>query len=288
MKKFFRFFRGELNGYILRTICTFLNTYILNNGAIQELLYHATCNWNTTEETSTKHRTPLRSSDIFNIGLVSGLPNKRIIAESTLGSIRLVSDDIKKQTHQYLFDMIYEKLIKPDDIGEDINFLAGDDLRSSLIEDNASFVGYVLEGEENNLFDKHGNIIQEKIFADKPTDKAYNKFYSIKYLTLENLFEKQFTLSVEIYKNLFESVQQVRRTGVSMTNLLSITKTLAGGYVYKIELKKETNEFWFTLEYSLNNNIEDIYHREQRYQIWLILMSLKFPMITLKDRSVYE
>ena len=41
MKQPFRFFRGELNGWLINIVCTFLNIYVKTEGLIEDISVEA-------------------------------------------------------------------------------------------------------------------------------------------------------------------------------------------------------------------------------------------------------
>lgn len=287
MKQFFRFFRGELNGFFLNALCTFMNRYIKTTGMLDELIYHRLFQWILPEET-TAGKIPMREEDIFNLGKIGGLFQPRTAALTSLGSIWFTPSHVVRgieRSERGLLDMEYESFmfvrVNRDDHETDINTLANAMRRTTYREQGAVPLGYVKEGTQ--LFDRDGSIRPESILSEPPIDGAYIEWYGLKYLHYEEFFDTVLPLSVDVYKLLFESVQRIRRRGVNIESLLEITQLLGGGYIYDLEIEQE--QWWYNCYYKLDTTAV-IYNRERRYVAWLNICRMKFKMFTFIDRAI--
>jgi len=289
MKQFFRFFRGELNGFFLNALCTFLNGYCHVTGLLDELVYNAQFQWIMYEEHTTE-RLAIRSQDIYNIGKIGGLFQPRALADSSIGSIWFTEGQMingVQRSERGLLDMSYESFMfvrtTQDDYDTDINTLANDERRTTYVERGAVPLGYIREGVD--VFEKDGTLIPEHILSAPPQDAAYVEFYGLKYLHFRELFDAELPLDVMTYKMLFEALQRIRRKGTNLAELFNITQVMGEGYIYNLEVV-QTN--WHYICYYSLDDSKTVYNRARRYAAWLIALRMKFPMFTFFNRVIQE
>ena len=320
MKQIFRFFRGELNGYFLNALCTFLNFYIETIGMLDELVYRVKMQW-VLDGFQTADELPIREEDLFNIGIIGGLFQPRSFALSSIGSVwfapssKVRHPNDPERSERGLVRMDYEDFAfvrveaipahEDPPVGTattDINTEAspdGAERRTTLREQGAELIGYVRDGLP--LFTKEGEIIVANIIPatePPPSDCAYIEWYGLKYLFLEEKFEGETPLTPEIYKLLFEAVQRVRRNGASITALLDITEAMSKDldtgdlYIYDLEIKQAEitvageaqKKWWYEVRYSLNDAAV-VHERERRYAAWENICKMKFKECVFINRA---
>jgi hypothetical protein len=277
MASFFRFHRGELNGWYINRLLTFLNKYSLLQGLLDELVYHANFQWILPEQ-ALIGETGIRESDMIRLIEIGGLFSERIYARTTMGSIWFTQSHVVNGTERSergLLDTWLQSFrfirVEQDDYSDEIQTQASEDLRSTYKESGAELLGYIYEDED--LFDSAGRINPEAIHTEPPTDKAYNEWYGTKYLWYEQGYLGNTPLPADVAKLLFESLQYIRRHGVSVTTLVQITQDLGEGFIYDLDISPEA--WWYNLYYKLDDNAVVI-NRDTRYNAWLYVMQRKF------------
>lgn len=280
MKALFRFFRGELNGFLIHTLCTFINKHLKKIGVLDELAYHNSMRWEL------QGRMPIRESDIFSIGKVGGLFQPTTIAETTLGSVWFTPSNIvsgRQRSERGLLEHEYGSFLfvrtLRDDYTTDINTLASKALRTSLVEPGAEILGYVPDGVA--LFDESGNLYTEAILNTPPDDTAYIVWYGLKYLHYKEVFGIIEPMDAATFMRLFEMLQRIRRAGANIASLLEITAFMCQGYVYDLEI--EQTDWRFVCYYSLDEDAP-IADKEKLLAAWLNICRKKFNQMSFSVR----
>jgi hypothetical protein len=274
----FRFFRGELNGYYLYRLVTFLNKAVQD--VLDELVYHSLFQWKLEDEV-TAGEMPIREEDVFNIGKVAGLFQPRVFGQTSLGSAYFTPGHVvngKQRSERGLMDMENESFRfvreEHDDYPDDIVNEASERLRMGLVPSGTEPVGYVLYGTP--LYDGEGNVIWENVLPEPPTDgSVYVPFYGEKFLVHEEFYSKETPLTVDIFKLLLECVQRIRRSGPSIEELLAVTRILGEGYIY--DLKIEPQGRYYLCYYRLNEDTT-VLNRERRFGAWRNICKQKFKL----------
>jgi hypothetical protein len=276
MKKPFRFFRGELNGFYIYHLVTCLNFTVQE--IIDELVYHALFQWKLEDEITTGE-IAMRSDDIFNIGKIAGLFQPRMYGRTSLGSTYFTPSHIvngKERSERGLMDMENEsyKFVREesDEYEDDIVNEAAPGFRMGLVPDGTEPVGYVPTGVQ--VYTDEGDIIWENILSDPPADGTpYTPFYGEKFLVHEEFFNYETPLNIEVYKLLLECVMRIRHDGPSIQGLLDVTRILGEGYVYDLEIVPSGR--YYTVYYRLSEDTI-IQNRERRFAAWQHICKQKF------------
>lgn len=272
-KAFFRFLRGELNGYYITNLYNTLNK--------------------TTEDIkdfiSSFHNTQfslgeMKEEDIYNLGRFAGVALKRTSQEDSSFSIRM-SDSHEKNgvevSEQGLFDTEQERFDFSFALGEgDINDNATKAKRSSLVGDEQP-VGYIAEGT-TDLFNNDGTVKEDKILSAPPTNKAYTDFYGNKYTMFASGFYSYQLLSIELYIELFKALQTIRYNGVSLETLCKIILLVCGGDLVKISRTDTIDETHNNVYYVFDDTVE-IDYKQQRLSLLEYIINLKFPQVRLVE-----
>jgi hypothetical protein len=282
MKLPFRFFRGELNGFYLYRLVTFLNKYVQD--ILDELVYHAAMRWKLEDEI-TANEMAIRDDDIIAIAKVAGLLQPRIFNQASLGSTYFTHSHVvngEQRSERGLMDMDNEsfKFVREehDEYPDDIVNEASEQLRMGFVPPNTEPVGYVRAG--TSLYDAEGNVLWENILSDPPTDgSAYIPFYGEKFLVHEEFHNKETPLTIDIFKLLLECVQRIRRIGPNIRSLLEITRILGEGYIH--DLKLEAREQYYICYYRLDEEMV-IPDRERRFGAWRNICQKKFKVLELR------
>jgi hypothetical protein len=285
MKQPFRFFRGELNGYYLYKLVTFLNHAVKD--IIDEFVYQARWQWKLEEEV-TGGELPVREEDIFNVGIIAGLFQPRIYGRVSLGSHYFTESHPvagKERSERGLMDMGYESFrffrVDADEYPDDIMADSSPERRMGLVPATAEIVGYVAEGTD--LYDREGNVLWDNLLLTPPDDGTpYTTYYGERFLVHEEYFDREAPLNAPVYKLLLEALQRLRHDGPSVGIFLEITRLLGEGYIRDIEIVQTGRRY--RVYYDLDGMI-DVWNRERRYAAWLKVCAQKFKLFSVERRE---
>jgi hypothetical protein len=279
MKKIFRYLTAEINGFYLSSLHNFMNDYI--TPVLAYCQYLSNVQFKTESDELSGYEEPMEDSDIRGIAKTCGVFNPFISAESNLGSL-LFTTSKKVSGIEYsergLFDMKSEsfKFFRTNQgvYTTDIVSLASSVLRASLVPENAPVLGYIEEGTQ--VLTEDGQLIYENILADPPVGKAYYNFYGEKYLILAETFLIEAFLDTDTFKSMVETYQRIRYNGVSIKELVFITKLLMQDYVCDVYFvaSGSIQEMHYKLDIE-----SELPGKTKRVFIWRDLLDKKFKQL---------
>lgn len=278
-KAFFRFLRGELNGFYLQNIHNTMNAY--TEDIKQELIDFSKKQFDTENMTT---------ADIYNIGKFAGIYPLWLLTTSFYGIAQFTESHLvngverserglyKKETEYFEFVHTDE-----DEYPTDINTLASKTSKTTLVEEDATVRGYI-PSSATNVLDSEGNIKPEKIVSTPPEGEAYDNYYGDKYMILEDSRNKlQFPITSNMFYLLFEAMQNIRYNGANIVSLCKIVEALCpDGFVKIKSIKKHPVATCFDVVYKVDYD-SDITNKEQRVAILLHILKLKFKQFYLEE-----
>ena len=208
-KAFFRFLRGELNGFYLKSIYNTLNESTKNTKAFLMDFNNMQFKEGMIDVTT-----------LLNIGKFAGVFPLNLVQTESLTSLKM-SDSKEVDGFEYsergLYNTIqevfnYYHLTQESD---DINTLATEEERSSLVGEE-EVIGYIAE-DEIDILDNQGKVRPEKILYEVPEGKAYSEFYGNKFLFLSEGEEIYSKTSNEIFLDLYKALQYNYNAEVNVT-----------------------------------------------------------------------
>ena len=187
-KEFFRFLRGELNGFYITQINSTLNKFVQD---VKEFVLE----FNTQQFNST-----MNSTTLFNLGKFAGIFLPRLSSSESRTGFRLSDSNIVdgiEYSERGLFNtdtetFEYKHTNQNPDL-PDINTLSTEKLRSSLIGDE-SVKGYI-SANETDVLDDSGLVRPEKVLSSPPEGEAYNNFYGNNFMFLADVITTYENLS---------------------------------------------------------------------------------------------
>ena len=191
-KAFFRFLRGELNGFYIQNINQSANEYtkdikkFLSEFKSQQFEYGK-----------------IDDKSLYGLGTFAGIFLPRLSRAEALSSIRMTESHIENGfecSERGLFDTNLELFqffhcaddtvaffffirTNQDSYNNDINTQATNLNRTSLVGNSDTVLGYI-SSEETDLFDEDGNIKPEKVLSAPPAGVAYSEYYGDEFLML--------------------------------------------------------------------------------------------------------
>lgn len=191
-KAFFRFLRGELNGFYIQNINQSANEYtkdikkFLSEFKSQQFEYGK-----------------IDDKSLYGLGTFAGIFLPRLSRAEALSSIRMTESHIENGfecSERGLFDTNLELFqffhcaddtvaffffirTNQDSYNNDINTQATNLNRTSLVGNSDTVLGYI-SSEETDLFDEDGNVKPEKVLSAPPAGVAYSEYYGDEFLML--------------------------------------------------------------------------------------------------------
>lgn len=190
-KAFFRFLRGELNGFYLTRMNGAMNDFTSD---VKSFL----ASFNNQQFENGK----IDDKNLYGLGNFAGIFLPRLSRAEALSSLRMTEsyvEDSFEFSERGLFDTDLEIFkffhLKDDTVAffffvrtnqdvynTDINAEATSENRSSLIG-NDDVIGYI-SSEETDLFDENGDVREDKVLSAPPENVAYSEFYGNEFLYL--------------------------------------------------------------------------------------------------------
>lgn len=286
-KSFFRFMRGELNGYYIGSITTALNSMIEET---KEYLANYTRTVFKLESEVDAGEYPMSDDMIYGIGKFTGLLPPRVYQDSFVGSIRFSTSN-RVNSIEYaergLFSTTSESFefyrTNKTNYSSDINTLANADLLTSLVEEGATPIGYFQEGDDIILDD--GSLDLTKLLDEPPEGVAYSPYYGDKYLHLSESSSVLAKTSIETYLEIIRATQWIRYNGCSIMSLCKLINIICPDYVFITSVDWVSSFARGIVSYGIDEAYETD-AKLMRVNLFKLLVGMKFPQITLDEVSI--
>lgn len=191
-KAFFRWLRGELNGFYVTNINGALNSATAD---IKDFLSDFKAQQFENGKISDKN--------LYGLGKFAGIFLPRLSRAESLSSLRMTESHVENGfefSERGLFNTALENFsffhtqddttvyfffvrTNQDAYNNDINTLATNLNRSTLVGNSDTILGYI-SSEETDLFDEIGNIKPEKVLSAPPSGVAYSEYYGDEFMLL--------------------------------------------------------------------------------------------------------
>lgn len=273
-KAFFRFLRGELNGFYITNINQALVEYSADIRRFLLQFHEQQFNLET-----------MSADTLYNLGKFASvfLPRRRV--SEVRSSVYMTESHVvdgEEYSERGLFNTETELFeFKHTGQGQypDINTLATDTKRSSLVGDE-SVIGYIEEGE-TDVLDDNGNVRPEKILASPPANKAYTDYFGNQFSFLAEGGTTWENVSPSLFIELFKALQWVRYNGKSLKALVRITELLCPQGLVKIGAIENSGACVY-VHYVYNPDVP-ITSKESRLSLLQYIVSLKFKQVILTE-----
>lgn len=276
-KAFFRFLRGELNGFYLTNI----------NGVMNEITTDVKQFFVEFKQMQFNLLT-MPSQTIYNIGTFAGVYLPRLSAGEAFGAMRMTESHIvngtersergllNRETEQ--FDFVHTA---QDDYSDDINTLADSDNRSGLVGTETA-QGYIASSEYN-VIDDDGNVIPSAVSDTPPQDEAYSEFYGNEFMFLSEQTEQTKSINTALFIELYKVMQIIRYNGASIKSFANMVSILCPQGLVKIKSIEERNDMVaFTVTYVYDSSVQ-VSNVQDRIALLEYLTLLKFPQFMLVE-----
>ena len=271
-KAFFRWLRGELNGFYVTNI----------NGALNESTKDIKDFLSEFKAQQFEYG-KIMDKSLYGLGKFAGIFLPRITKAESSTSLRMTESfvvDGFECSERGLFNTAAENFsFFPET--DDINLLATPTLRSSMVG-NETLIGYI-SSEETNVLDDNGNVRREKISATPPEGVAYSDYYGDQFMFLSEAETTYENLEPSLYIELFKALQWIRYNGASIKSLGRIVSIICPdglGELGRVETAPD-GKHW-NVYYDYDDTV-DIDLKQQRLNLLELIVNLKFVQVSLVE-----
>ena len=277
-KAFFRFLRGELNGYYITTYNSMLNNATQR---IKEFLVE--------RKQEQFNLSNMREEDLRGLGKFAGVFFPRMRLEDSISSVRFSESHIvdgEEYSERGFYNTELEAFsyehTSQDPSLPDINTLATDTLRSSLVS-NETIQGYISENETDVLDDK-GKVKASKVMAEPPESGGYSEFYGNQFLFLSEGEATYTELAPSLFIELFKVMQYVRYNGVSLESLCNFINIICPDGLVSIQsIEVASDNSHYIVYYRYNPNVITVNYKTQRISLFENIVKTKFKQIEMSE-----
>lgn len=274
-KAFFRYLRGELNGFYLQAIHNTINKY---TSYIKDFFIA----FNNQQFEIGK----IGSDYLYGLGTFAGIFLPRMSNSESASSLRMTDSQIENGleiSERGLFLTREEQFQFFLDDGQDINNLATEKRKSSLVGDE-TVTGYI-SSSATDILDDNGNVRPEYVLSNPPEGEAYSEFYENKFLFLSEGAVSYSNLSSSLYIELMKAMQWIRYNGVSIVSLEKIIVIICPKGLIKIErIEVATNKVQLNIYYVYDDTV-DVNLKAQRVTLLEFVVGQKFPQLKLVENT---
>lgn len=280
-KAFFRFLRGELNGFYIQSLNQALNEYTKDIRDFEVYFKNMQLEKGKIDDDS-----------LYGLSSFAGVFLPRLARAISISAIRMteshVVDNVEYSerglldTQEDVFRFVHTEQ------GElpDINTLATEDLRSSLVGDE-QVIGYIAE-DETDVLDGDGKVRPEKVLYSPPGNKAYSEFYGNQFLFLveeETTYEK---LEADLFIDLFKVMQYMRYNGVSLEALKRMIEVICPKGLVKINtIRVSADAKHLEITYIYDGDVE-VNLKAMRLSLLKYIIQIKFPQLRFYEEGTSE
>lgn len=274
-KLFFRFLRGEINGFYLTRFHNAVNVF--TKDVRDFFISFRTMQFNNEMDSDT----------LFGIGKFASVFLPRYTTEEQSYAVTFSESHVVDGTEyseRGLYNTDEERFEFKHTTQEeglpDINTLATPTLRSSLVGDE-QVQGYI-PSSATDVLDENGNVRMSKVLPSPPSGEAYSEFYGNEFLFLSEGASTQYkNISPQLYIDIYKALQWIRYNGVSLDSLLHITEVLCpDGFVRIKSVELAEDNLHFQIAYVVDES-SAVTGKAQRLFLLEYLIRLKFKQYSI-------
>ena len=271
-KAFFRWLRGELNGFYVTKI----------NGALNESTKDIK-DFLSEFKAQQFEKGKISDKNLYGLGKFAGIFLPRVSKTESSASFRMTESfvvDGFECSERGLFNTAVENFsFFPET--DDINLLAKPAQRSSMVGDE-TLIGYI-SSEETNVLDDNVYVRREKISATPPEGVAYSDYYGDQFMFLSEAETTYSNLEPSLYIELFKALQWIRYNGVSIKSLGRIVSIICPDGLVKLgRVETAPDGKHWNIYYSYDDTV-DIPMKQQRLNLLEFIVNLKFVQVKLVE-----
>ena len=273
-KAFFRWLRGELNGFYVTKINGALNE---STKGIKDFL--------SEFKAQQFEKGKISDKNLYGLGKFAGIFLPRVSKTESSASFRMTESfvvDGFECSERGLFNTAVENFsFFPET--DDINLLAKPAQRSSMVGDE-TLIGYI-SSEETNVLDGNVHVRREKISATPPEGVAYSDYYGDQFMFLSEAETTYENLEPSLYLELFKALQWIRYNGVSIKSLVRIASLICPDGLVKLgRVETASDGKHWNVYYDYDDTV-DVPLKQQRLNLLEFIVNLKFVQVSLVENS---
>ena len=273
-KAFFRWLRGELNGFYVTKINGALNE---STKGIKDFL--------SEFKAQQFEKGKISDKNLYGLGKFAGIFLPRVSKTESSASFRMTESfvvDGFECSERGLFNTAVENFsFFPET--DDINLLAKPAQRSSMVGDE-TLIGYI-SSEETNVLDDNVHVRREKISATPPEGVAYSDYYGDQFMFLSEAETTYSNLEPSLYIELFKALQWIRYNGVSIKSLGRIVSIICPDGLVKLgRVETASDGKHWNVYYDYDDTV-DVPLKQQRLNLLEFIVNLKFVQVSLVENS---
>ena len=273
-KAFFRWLRGELNGFYVTNI----------NGALNESTKDIK-DFLSEFKAQQFEKGKISDKNLYGLGKFAGIFLPRVSKTESSASFRMTESfvvDGFECSERGLFNIAVENFsFFPET--DDINLLAKPSQRSSMVGDE-TLIGYI-SSEETNVLDDNVQVRREKISATPPEGVAYSDYYGDQFMFLSEAETTYENLEPSLYMELFKALQWIRYNGVSIKSLGRIASLICPDGLVKLGRVETASDGKHWNVYYDYDDTADVPLKQQRLNLLEFIVNLKFVQVSLVENN---
>ena len=273
-KAFFRWLRGELNGFYVTNINGALNE---STKGIKDFL--------SEFKAQQFEKGKISNKNLYGLGKFAGIFLPRVGKAESSASLRMTESfvvDGFECSERGLFNTAVENFsFFPET--DDINLLAEPAQRSSMVGDE-TLIGYI-SSEETDVLDDNVNVRREKISATPPEGVAYSDYYGDQFMFLSEAETTYENLEPSLYMELFKALQWIRYNGVSIKSLGRIASLICPDGLVKLgRVETASDGKHWNVYYDYDDTV-DVPLKQQRLNLLEYIVNMKFVQVSLVENN---
>ena len=273
-KAFFRWLRGELNGFYVTKINGALNE---STKGIKDFL--------SEFKAQQFEKGKISDKNLYGLGKFAGIFLPRVSKTESSASFRMTESfvvDGFECSERGLFNTAVENFSFFHET-DDINLLAKTAQRSSMVGDE-TLIGYI-SSEETDVLDDNVHVRREKISATPPEGVAYSDYYGDQFMFLSEAETTYENLEPSLYLELFKALQWIRYNGVSIKSLGRIASLICPDGLVKLgRVETASDGKHWNVYYDYDDTV-DVPLKQQRLNLLEFIVNLKFVQVSLVENS---
>ena len=305
-KRFFRFLRGELNGYYLQKINEMLNG---NAQGAETFLSEFSRMVFKTPAQVTGSEYPIPSDILDGISTIAGVFPPRVSRDTLQGSIRFTvshKEQGEELSDEGLFNLssdLFEFPLSLDESlytneGEGRNTQATPVLKSSLVESGAEILGFFREGDDvikdDGTVDESHLIIPDVPYeswlswSDSKSEeerKCYYPYYGKRYLYLSEEAPVTAEIGYDSFLEVVKAMQYIRYNGTSIKSLCSLASILCPSYVFILGIEWNKGNNYGIVYYGIDQEWE-AEDKLLRTEVLKVVVTMKFKQLVLSEKTI--
>ena len=286
-KAFFRFLRGELNGFYLSSLNAVCNNF---TGSIRRFLTDFKAMQFKSEDEVGQGEVTVTTDVLEGISVFTGVFSPLVWQDALTGSVRFTKShivNVKERSERGLYRIEDETFnfvhTEQDDYPADINTLSSLEERSTLVEKDRQPLGWFPEGE--NVIKEDGSLDLTKLMTAPRPNHADSPYFGDRFLYFAEESPVKAVTSNRVLIYLIKAMQWVRYNGSSVKSLAEFISIICPNFLFIIDIDWESNYAFAVVTYGIDENCE-AEDKLMREQLFTLLAGKKLPQLSFNRVAI--